>query len=30
MIKKAKITIKRKLTIIKTAMIIMRDGKGEF
>ena len=30
MIKKAKITIKRKLTIIKTTMITMHDRKGEF
>ena len=30
MISKAKIAIKSKLTIIKTTMITMHDGKGEF
>ena len=30
MISRAKITIKSKLTIIKTTMITMHDGKGEF
>ena len=30
MIQKAKITIKSKLTIIKTTTITIHDGKGEF
>ena len=30
MIQRAKITVKSKLTIIKTTMIRTHDGKGEF